>query len=71
MDLRALGVVALSLMCTVFFDDFCLFSEPALERSSDLATRSLFDLLGWAYDTSGEKIFVPERSAGIKSLFLF
>ena len=42
-------------MWTVFFDDFCLFSEPALERSSDLAARSLFDLLGWAYDTSGEK----------------
>ena len=40
------GVIALQLMWTVFFDDFCLFSEPALERNSDLAARSLFDLLG-------------------------
>ena len=49
-------------MWTVFFDDFCLFSEPALERSSDIAARSLFDLLGWAYDTSGEKNTVFGRT---------
>ena len=61
-SLWTLGVVALSLMWTVFFDDFCLFSEPALERSSDLAARSLFDLLGWAYDTSGEKNTVFGRT---------
>ena len=50
-------------MWTVFFDDFCLFSEPALERSSDLAARSLFDLLGWACDTSGEEYRLQEDSS--------
>ncbi|CAE7255146.1 unnamed protein product [Symbiodinium sp. CCMP2592] len=60
--LWTLGVVALSLMWTVFFDDFCLFSEPALEKSSDLAARSLFDILGWVYDTSGEKNTVFGRT---------
>ena len=29
--------------------------------SSDLAARSLFDLLGWVYDTSGEKNTVLDR----------
>ena len=33
--LWTLGVLGLQLFWTVFFDDYCLFSEPALEKSSE------------------------------------
>ena len=53
--LWGIGVLALMLLWTVFYDDFCLFTEPCLEKSSDLAATSLFDLLGWLYDRTGDK----------------
>ena len=43
------------LLWTVFYDDFCLCTEPCLEKSSDLAATALFALLGWLYDRAGEK----------------
>ena len=50
-----LGVKALKVPWSVFFDDFIVFSKPSTAECTDFAITSLFKLLGWAYAESGDK----------------
>ena len=57
-----LGTVACLLVWSSFFDDYILFSTPALSKSSDFTAAGLFALLGWDYAKDGRKC-VPFSSA--------
>ena len=50
-----LGTVACLLVWSSFFDDYILFSTPALRKSSELTAAGLFALLGWDYAKDGRK----------------
>ena len=41
------GTVGCNLLWSSFFDDYIVFSPPALARSSELSAIALFKLLGW------------------------
>jgi hypothetical protein len=50
-----LGVVACKLLWSSFFDDYIIFSPPALAKSSELAAVALFKILGWLFAEEGRK----------------
>lgn len=50
-----LGVVGCRLFWSSFFDDYIVFSPPALARSAELTAVSLFKLLGWIFAEDGRK----------------
>ncbi|CAE7247172.1 unnamed protein product [Symbiodinium natans] len=49
------GCTALSLMWTVFFDDYVTLTSEQEVRHTDAAVVALFKLLGWSFDECGEK----------------
>ena len=53
--IRWLGTVGCSLLWSSFFDDYIVFSPPALARSSELSAIALFKLLGWLFVEDGRK----------------
>ena len=57
-----IGVIALRLMWTAFYDDFSVVSKRDLKRNAAYAVQSLFELLGLTYATEGKKAppFGPE-----------
>ena len=50
-----LGTVGCHLLWSSFFDDYIVFSPPALAKSSELAAVALFKLLGWLFAEDGRK----------------
>eukprot|EP00435_Cladocopium_sp_Y103_P061402 s464_g23.t1 len=50
-----LGAVGCLLPWSSFFDDYIVFSTPALAKSTDLAVCALFKLLGWLFAQEGRK----------------
>lgn len=50
-----LGAVGCLLFWSSFFDDYIIFSPPALARSAELTAASLFKLLGWIFAEDGRK----------------
>ena len=50
-----LGVVACKLLWSSFFDDYIVFSQDQLVKSSELTATALFRLLGWAFAEDGRK----------------
>ena len=50
-----LGVVGCRLMWSSFYDDYIVFSAPALSKSTELTAGSLFKLLGWIFAEEGRK----------------
>ena len=50
-----LGVVGCKLMWSSFYDDYIVFSQRCLARSSELTAASLFKLLGWLFAEEGKK----------------
>ena len=52
-----IGVVGCKLMwsSSSFFDDYIVFNQPELARSSELTAGSLFKLLGWTLAEEGRK----------------
>ena len=50
-----IGVVGCLLMWSSFYDDYIVFSPPALARGTELTASSLFKLLGWIFAEEGRK----------------
>lgn len=44
-----LGVVGCTIPWSSFFDDYIVFSVPALAKSTELLVAALFNLLGWIF----------------------
>jgi len=56
-----LGVVGCTIPWSSFFDDYIVFSVPALAKSTELSVAALFNLLGWIFAQEGRKC-VPFNS---------
>lgn len=54
-----LGTVGCNLLWSSFFDDYIVFSPPALARSSELSAIALFKLLGWLFAEDGSRKCKP------------
>ena len=50
-----LGVIALKVIWTLFFDDYSVVTKTSLQRNVAFAVQSLFELLGLTYATEGKK----------------
>ena len=50
-----LGVVALRVIWTAFFDDYSVVTKTSLQKNVAFAVQSLFELLGLTYATEGKK----------------
>lgn len=50
-----LGVIGCKLMWSSFYDDYIVFSQRPLGKSSELTAGSLFKLLGWIFAEEGRK----------------
>ena len=50
-----LGVAGCKLMWSSVYDDYIVFSQPSLAKSSELTAGSLFKLLGWILAQEGRK----------------
>ena len=63
-----LGVIALRIVWTAFFDDYSVISKTSLKKNVGQAVEALFSLLGLTYATEGKK--APEFSAAFTMLGL-
>ena len=55
MAIWRLGTCGLYLCWTSFYDDFVVFSTPAMARSTELAVSAFLRLLGWLFAEPGKK----------------
>ena len=63
-----LGVIALRIVWTAFFDDYSVISKTSLKKNVGQAVEALFSLLGLTYATEGKK--APEFSSAFTMLGL-